>query len=68
MHGVNKGALNKIMLIMCHGNHTFMACGQWILSKRLHRERQVGMPYLDVVRAYLLVLKRCMGTCMKQLQ
>jgi hypothetical protein len=39
-----------------------------ILGKRLYEERQVDMPYLDVVRKYLLVLQRCMGICMKQSQ
>jgi hypothetical protein len=58
MIGINKGQLNKIMLTMCHDNHMLMACGSWILGKRFYEEMQVGMPYLDVVRKYLLVLKR----------
>jgi hypothetical protein len=56
------------MLTMRHDNHTIIACDKWILGKRLYEERQVGTPYLDVVRKYLLVLERCMGTCMKQSQ
>ncbi len=68
MLGVNKGVLNKIMLTMCHHNCKFVVCNLWILGKRLYKERQVGTPYWDMVRKYLLVLKSCVGTRMKQLQ